>query len=149
MELKRFNRIKRLALIILLLISLPLYVLFSNLHLAIQRGNQKRNMADIRAIGTAVEAYAVDHKVYPPGNSTVSAIRGYLEPTYIKKVPEKDEWGNFFLYNSTEDGQSYTITSHGKDHKSDLAPNYKGIITRFTNDIRFSQGSFTAFPDGI
>ncbi|MCI0446399.1 type II secretion system protein GspG [bacterium] len=149
MELKRFKRIKRLFLIILLLISLPLYIFFTNLHLSIQRGYQKRNMADMRAIGTAIEGYAVDHKTYPPGDSTVSVIREYLEPTYIKKVPEKDKWGNYFLYQSSSDLQSYTITSYGKDHKQDLPGHYKGVIARFTNDITFSQGSFTAFPIGI
>ena len=106
-------------------------------------------MAIKNEIWQICEAYAVDHKVYPPGNSTVSAIRGYLEPTYIKKVPEKDKWGNYFLYQSSSDLQSYTITSYGKDHKQDPGSiDYKGPITRFTNDIRFSVGSFIAFPEG-
>lgn len=149
MELQRLKRIKRLCLIILLLISLPLYVFLTNLHLSIQRGYQKRNMADIYAIGTAVEEYAVAHNSYPPGHGTVSAIRGYLEPTYIKSLPEKDKWGNYFLYQSSSDLQSYTITSYGKDHKQDPGGDtYLGPITRFTNDIRFSQGVFIAFPEG-
>ena len=108
-----------------------------------------RNMAEMRAIGTAIEAYAVDHNVYPPGNSTVSAIKKYLEPVYIKKVPRKDSWGNHFLYKASQDLQSYTITSYGKDHTRDLPKGFKGIITRFTNDVTFSQGSFIAFPEGI
>jgi hypothetical protein len=103
----------------------------------------------MRAIGTAVEAFAVDHQSYPPGNSTVLNINQYLEPLYIKKTPTKDTWGNFFLYNSSDDGQSYTITSYGKDHKPDLPGHYRGIITRFANDITFSQGNFIAFPEGI
>lgn len=108
-----------------------------------------RNLAEMRAVGTAVEAYGVDHQTYPPGNFTVSALRSYLEPVYIKKLPTKDTWGNQFLYESTDDGQSYTITSYGKDHKADLPSNYRGVITRFTNDITFSNGSFVAFPEGI
>jgi type II secretory pathway pseudopilin PulG len=125
-----------------------MYLFLTNLHIAIQRGYQKRNMADMRAIGTAVEAYAVDHKIYPPGNSTVSAIREYLEPTYIKKVPEKDNWGNYFLYQSSQNGQSYSITSYGKDHKVDGPLVYRGPITRFKNDMLFSNGSFIAFAEG-
>jgi hypothetical protein len=108
-----------------------------------------RNMANMRAIGTALEAYAITHNAYPPGNSTVSALKRYLEPIYIKKLPRKDTWGNHFLYESSEDLQSYTITSYGKDHMRDLPKNFKGIITRFTNDITFSQGTFTAFPEGV
>jgi hypothetical protein len=108
-----------------------------------------RNLADMRAIGTAIEAYAVDHNAYPPGNSTVSALKKYLEPLYIKKLPRKDKWGNHFLYEASEDLMSYTITSYGKDHRRDLPKGYKGIITRFVNDITFSQGYFTALPEGV
>ncbi len=103
----------------------------------------------MRALGTAIESYGVDHKAFPPGNSTVSAISRYLEPTYIKKVPKKDAWGNLFLYQSSSDGQSYTIISYGKDRQRDSGgENYLGPITRFTNDIRFSNGIFIAFPEG-
>jgi type II secretory pathway pseudopilin PulG len=133
---------------LLLLLAFITSIIIQNLYLAIQRGYQKRNLADMRAIGTAIEAYGVDHQSYPISDSNVSEIHTYLEPTYMKKVPLKDKWGNLFLYRSY-DGQSYTLTSFGKDHKQDLAKNYKGIITRFVNDITFSNGSFTALPEGI
>ncbi len=149
MEIKLIKRWKKLILLTLLFLSLPLYVVTTNLYLSIQRADQKRNLADMRAIGTAVEAYAVDHQIYPPGNSTVAAISHFIEPLYIKSVPKKDSWGNLVLYQTSADGQSYTITSYGKDHKLDSPGHYKGVIARFTNDITFSQGSFTAFPIGI
>lgn len=139
--------ILRKAAVLFLIAIIPIAI--SNLNLSLQRRDQMRNLANMRAIGTAIEGYAVDHNAYPPGNSTVLEIRRYIEPLYIKKIPIKDTWGNFFLYTSTEDGLSYTITSYGKDHKADVPGNYKGPITRFTNDIRFSQGSFTEFPEGI
>lgn len=146
MNIKRSLIIVRKAFLLIVVAIIPIAV--SNMNLSLQRRDQMRNLANMRAIGTAIEGYAVDHNAYPPGNSTVLEMRQYLEPHYIKKIPTKDSWGNFFLYNSTEDGQSYTITSYGKDHKPDPG-NYKGPITRFTNDIRFSQGSFTEFPEGI
>ena len=149
MEIKLAKRWKKLILLTVILSCLPLYVVTTNLYLAMQRGDQKRNLADMRAIGTAVEAYAVDHQIYPPGNSTVAAISHYIEPLYIKSAPKKDSWGNLFLYQTSSDGLSYTITSYGKDHMPDSPGHYKGVIARFTNDITFSQGSFTAFPIGI
>src|SRR5262245_53809936 len=147
MDIARSLIIFRKAVLFIVIAALPIAIL--NLNLLLQRRDQLRNLTNMRAIGSAVEAYAVDHQEYPHGNSTVLEIRQYLEPLYIKKTPTKDTWGNLFLYNSTEDGQSYTITSYGKDHKPDGQGTYKGVITRFTNDIRFSQGSFTAFPEGI
>lgn len=147
MNIARSLIIVRKVVVLIVIAIIPIAI--SNMNLSLQRRDQMRNLANMRAIGTAIEAYAVDHQSYPPGNSTIQEISHYLEPSYIKKTPTKDTWGNFFLYNATEDGQSYTITSYGKDHKLDLPGNYKGVITRFTNDIRFSQGSFTAFPEGI
>jgi type II secretory pathway pseudopilin PulG len=146
MNIRRTLIIGRKVFVLFIAAVIPLAL--SNINLSLQRRDQMRNLANMRAIGTAIEAYAIDHNLYPPGNSTVMEIRQYLVPLYIKKIPVKDTWNNFFLYTSTQDGQSYTITSYGKDHKLD-AGNYKGPITRFTNDIRFSQGSFTAFPEGI
>ncbi len=147
MDIARSLIIVRKVVVLFIIAIIP--ILISNLNLSLQRKDQMRNLANMRAIGTAIEAYAVDHQSYPPGNSTVQEISQYLQPSYIKKTPTKDTWGNLFLYNSTEDGQSYTITSYGKDNKLDSPGNYKGVIARFTNDIRFSQGSFTAFPEGI
>jgi type II secretory pathway pseudopilin PulG len=147
MKIIRSLIILRKAFALFVFAMIPIVV--SNLNLSLQRRDQMRNLANMRAIGIAIEAYAVEHNAYPPGNSTVSEISHYLEPVHIKKAPTKDTWGNYFLYNSTEDGQSYTITSYGKDHKADSPGGYKGPITRFTNDIRFSQGSFTEFPEGI
>ena len=105
------------------------------------------NMSEMRAIGTAVEAYYVDHKSYPIGKSNIAAVREQLEGNYIAVLPLKDRWGNEYLYRS--DGiESYTITSYGKDHELDGPSIYRGPITRFTNDMVFSNGSFISFAEG-
>ena len=51
-------------LIVVAIIGIIAAIAIPNLLNAINRGRQKRSMADIRTIGTAVEAYAVDNS--PP-----------------------------------------------------------------------------------
>lgn len=136
-------------LIVVAIIGIIAAIAIPNLLNAIQRGKQKRSMADMRAIGTAVEAYAVDTNLYPAGASNVSGIQTFVEPKYIKTLPLLDAWDNPFDYNS--DNQSYTIGSGGKDTSAGSACgscSYTGPTTSFNNDIVFSQGQFLEFPEG-
>src|SRR5438105_1583283 len=129
-------------LIVVAIIGIIAAIAIPNLLNAIQRGKQKRSMADIRAIGTAVEAYAVDTNLYPSGASAVSGIETYVEPRYIKKIPLNDGWDVNFDYIS--DNQSYTIYSYGKD--GTFGGTFPATTTSFNNDIVFSQGQFLEFP---
>lgn len=136
-------------LIVVAIIGIIAAIAIPNLLNAIQRGKQKRSMADMRAVGTAAEAFAVDNNRYPTAGSDVSAITNDLEPTYIKKLPVKDGWGTTFDYvvDNTSNAQQYTIQSYGKDATSESCQ--KVLTQNFNNDICFSQGSFTQFPEGI
>lgn len=131
-------------LIVVAIIGIIAAIAIPNLLNAIQRGKQKRTMADMRAVGTAVEAYAVDNNLYPSGGSNVSAITTYVEPKYIKKVPQQDAWDNPLSYVS--DNQSYTIRSGGKN--TSFESTFTGATTNFNNDIVFSQGQFIEFAEG-
>jgi len=137
-------------LIVVAIIGIIAAIAIPNLLNAIQRGKQKRSMADARAIGTAAEAFAVDNNRYPAGASPITDVTSDLEPIYIKQVPDGDGWGNTFDYlagPTTTNAQSYTIQSFGKDGASEVCT--RTITTNFNNDICFSQGSFTQFPEGI
>ncbi len=76
-------------LIVVAIIGIIAAIAIPNLLNAINRGRQKRTMADIRTIGTAIEAYAVDHASYP--SVTVGVVgAGFstlIEPTYVKRAP--------------------------------------------------------------
>ena len=135
-------------LIVVAIIGIIAAIAIPNLLNAIQRGKQKRTMADMRAIGTAVESYAVDNNVYPAGGSPVSSVGG-LEPRYIAKLPVRDAWQNEIDYESTPatNAQKYSIESYGKNGKEDTAV-FLGSTSDFNNDIIFSQGLFTEFPEG-
>ena len=128
-----------------------------NLLNAIQRGKQKRTMADIRAIATACEAYGVDNNAYP-NVSKFEELIPKLQPKYIKAVPRRDGWENQFRYRAwNEEGESetegpyhYIIISHGKDGKEDAEEYTKETSTsNFNNDIVFSDGIFLVYPEGV
>ncbi len=136
-------------LIVVAIIGIIAAIAIPNLLNAIQRGRQKRTMADMRSVATAVEAFSVDNNRYPDSASAVSVITTDVEPRYIKKLPTVDAWTGEFDYVSSPAGaaQAYTLESYGKDN-NDNDSGYAGPTTNFNNDIVFSQGSFIAFPEG-
>jgi type II secretion system protein G len=136
-------------LIVVAIIGIIAAIAIPNLLNAIQRGKQKRTMADMRAIGTAVESYAVDNNNYPAGGSPVSSIgAGILEPRYIARLPTVDAWTHPIDYESSpaSSPQKYTIESYGKNGSNESETT--GSTTDFNNDIIFSQGIFSQYPEG-
>ncbi len=112
-----------------------------NLLNAIDRGKQKRTMADIRSIATAIDAYAVDHDVYPKAQN-VTQLQAIVQPKYIRVMPTVDGWGNAFEVSSSDAG--YEIFSHGKDGVGDDCT--PGSTVRFNDEICFADGEFTRAP---
>src|SRR3990170_1135396 len=101
-------------LIVVSIIGISAAIAIPNLLNAIDRGKQKRTMADIRSIGTAVEAYAVDNNIYPTATS-LALLQPVIEPVYIKKLPQTDGWNNAVLYvQGTTSGAGYTVKSPAK-----------------------------------
>lgn len=137
-------------LIVVAIIGIIAAIAIPNLLNAIDRGRQKRTMADIRSVGTAAEAYAVDNNRYPDEGAlgTLVVVNGnldtHVEPVYIKKCPDQDGWSFDLMYGS--DGGDYTVRSYGKDGASDAATG--GKTTDFEDDIIFSDGSFLQWPEG-
>jgi len=136
-------------LIVVAIIGIIAAIAIPNLLNAIDRGRQKRTMADIRSVGTAVEAYSVDNNRYPT-ITTESDVDGnldtHLEPVYIKKCPDDDGWSNALKYQSAAAGANYTVRSYGKDGTKTAATG--GKTTDFDDDIIFQDGAFVQWPEG-
>ncbi len=136
-------------LIVVAIIGIIAAIAIPNLLNAIDRGKQKRTMADIRSVGTAVEAYAVDVNFYPrnltygPVGSTVAV---HVEPTFIRQAPDNDGWGGDIQYGSDVLGTEYTVRSWAKDL---TASTQSGKTTDFDCDIVYMVGGFVAWPEGI
>ncbi len=78
-------------LIVVAIIGIIAAIGIPNLLNAVDRAKQKRTMADIRAIGTAVESYAVDANNYPRGVTTLtnvtSSVELHISPSFIRDAP--------------------------------------------------------------
>jgi len=117
------------------------------------RAQQKRTMADLRTLGTALEAPATDHDQYPRADS-VAGLASSLSPTYIRHLPSKDGWGHDVKYECwpADACTSYAVGSPGKDgqwERASLQDYASGSATvRFDADIVFSDGKFVQYPEG-
>jgi len=112
---------------------------------AVDRGKQKRTMADIRTIAEGVEAYKREFNNQYPTVPTAADIRQALEPRFIQTFPAKDGWGNDFVVESSPGG--YTILSHGKDGTgTDCEP---AVTTLYQDEICFVSGRFVRYPQGV
>ena len=130
-------------LIVVAIIGIIAAIAIPNLLNAIDRGKQKRTMADMRSIGTAVESYAVDNNVYPVATSN-TALRVTVEPIYIKSMPLNDGWSN--PYQVTSATTEYTIYSMGKDGSGSTCA--AATTTIFNDEICFINGQFLRYPAG-
>jgi general secretion pathway protein G len=149
-------------LIVIAIIGILAAIAIPNLLSAVQRGKQKRTMADMRTLATAIEAYAVDNNMYIPGacagglftadGKTVAATSfAGLTPTYIAMPPRADGWGHALFYGvraTTLD--AYNISSGGRDGDGTTPPStpFCGTTTNFNDDIWYSNGTFLQWPEG-
>jgi type II secretory pathway pseudopilin PulG len=150
------------GLFVVAIIGILAAIAIPNLLTAQQRAKQKRTMADIRTLATAVEAYAADNNEYPKG-TTPADLRQALVPKYIQTVPTVDGWGHELQYTCLKDATSpqsdkcvgYVIGSAGRDlrfeHDS-LLETLAGppkAATNFDCDIVYSAGNFVEYPEGV
>ncbi len=92
-------------LIVIAIIGILAAIAIPNLLNAVQRGKQKRSMSDMRALATAVEAYAVDNNQLPGGDlrggvftggTSATLVENFtnLSPTYIADPPPQATAGS-------------------------------------------------------
>jgi hypothetical protein len=118
----------------------------------------KVSMADLRAIGTAIETYSIDQNTYPAqpdGLLSVEFISPVLSPIYIRDLPVKDSWGNDILYWS--DQSSYIVISMGADRALDRPydiepgwPDFDAFVGGYNDpdmDMVFANGQFVQWPE--
>jgi type II secretion system protein G len=140
-------------LIVVAIIGIIAAIAIPNLLNAINRARQKRSMSDMRTIGTATEAYAVDWSFYPDtgGDVDVSTISIHIAPIYVKKVPGGDGWREPFMVRS--ESRFYTLASAGRDRVFEAAlddGSYDRSPTADMDcDIIYSNGTFISYPEGV
>jgi len=144
-------------LIVIAIIGILAAIAIPNLLNTVQRGKQKRTMADMRALATAIESYHVDNNMFP----TASCVAGLyttdgtalatdsftkLTPTYIARAPLQDGWGRALHYSVDGGLARYNIRSIGRD--GSVTNLVCGTTTDFNDDILYSNGTFLQWPEG-
>ena len=144
-------------LIVIAIIGILAAIAIPNLLNAVQRGKQKRTMSDMRALATAIEAYAVDNNQYPAAAcaaglyttlSVTLATNSFsnLSPTYIAQAPKIDGWGTFLQYGVNVANDTYVIASGGRNKT--IVAAVCGTTTNFNDDIYYANGTFIQWPEG-
>ncbi len=110
---------------------------------ALDRGRQKRTMADLKTLAEAIEAYAVDNSVYPTA-ATMTELSVVLRPVFARAVPVEDGWGHGIVVDCA--AGSYTVGSGGKD--GGALDFVGGPTTDFDDAIILSNGQFVQWPEG-
>ena len=130
-------------LIVVAIIGIIAAVAVPNLLNAVDRGKQKRTMADLRSLAIAIETYQVDEASYPTA-SDIATLNTSLTPVYMRTGIENDGWGNNFIVEAVTG--EYTIGSPGKD--GGALNIVGGATTNFTDAIIFTSGTFHQWPEG-
>jgi type II secretion system protein G len=154
-------------LIVVAIIGIIAALLIPNFLDALQKAKQKRTVADMRNIGTAMFSWLTDQvgaaaagatatdvtmSNYNPTDST--SVSSVLVPQYVQAVPIKDGWKNDFHYflDTSSTGvlkpQVMAIASGGRDN-STPAGSYtvEGFDpTDYDQDIVWADGFFVRWP---
>jgi general secretion pathway protein G len=134
-------------LIVVAIIGIIAAIAIPNLVQAIERSRQRRTMADIRTVATAVSAYSVDLSSVPRvSDGLVEETLPFVSPTYLRKKPTHDGWANPIHYYG--DGLSYTLWSFARDN-AQQTPLVLKATTAFDADIVLSDGIFVQWPEGM
>jgi type II secretion system protein G len=158
-------------LIVIAIIGILAAIAVPSLLNALNRGKQKRTMADIRQLALAIESYNVDNSYYPGAGAATDACSIYstiqaeelaitaapnlnraLSRIYIARVPDRDGWGNPIYYatqnaTSTSGNNDYSLHSFGRDGASSGSCSV-GTTSGFDQDIIYVDGQFTQYPEG-
>jgi type II secretion system protein G len=133
-------------LIVVAIIGIVAAIAIPNLINAINKGRQKRTMADMRTIASAIGEYATDNNYYPRGQSDMNDVYDLVNPFYIKISVTEDGWRTPYNVSSDPIGDSYSLISAGKNKAFETFTG--GTTQNFDCDIHHVNGSFTQWPDG-
>ncbi len=161
-------------LIVVAIIGIIAAILIPNLIDALQKAKQKRTVADMRNVGTAMMSWVTDAASAGAAgalqwdsnnytNMTFAALESTLHPTgstffYMESPPAKDGWKHDYLYGFNTAGnvlasQVFAIGSFGNDGTdggsiTDLGTPTAGPFTPtdYAQNIIWADGFFVRWP---
>ena len=114
---------------------------------ALNRGRQKRTLADMRQIGIALDQYRDSHGEFP-ASQDIDELRAHL--LEFSPIPDRDAWGHPWVVEVSS--VAYTLISLGKCGQPDFPSPAQydfGVTTGYQSDVVYSGGEFVRWPEGI
>ena len=145
-------------LIVIAIIGILAAIAIPNLLNAVQRGKQKRTMSDMRALATAIEAYAVDNNVYPAATCATGLWTTADHGAGDELVHEPDADLHRAAAQDRRLGRvpALRLGRSGQQLRDPLVRPRQGVrrrsicgtTTNFNDDIVYSNGTFIQWPEG-
>lgn len=129
------------------IISIIVMLVVPQLIMAFDRGRQRRSVADLRNLSTALSTYHLDHSgAYPTSGAGLAA----LQPDYYAGIPV-DGWNNGYYYIGVAGGSAggacgYILLGLGLDGAIGPAAPDPWVGDEFDPDISLVNGTFHAAP---
>ena len=128
-------------------------ILVPNFLDAMQKAKQKRTLADMRSIGTALESYAAENDRYPEASDTATLIAQLAAHGF--GGGSQDGWKNELRWSCLEPGDggchSYELASAGRDgvFVSEPGDYEEGAfaVTEYDSDLVLANGLFVRWPE--
>ncbi len=151
-------------LIVVAIIGIIAALLIPNFLDALQKSKQKRTVADMRNVGTAMMSWLTDMaqagaagaQTFKSGDVPeigLDALASILVTQYIQEIPEKDGWKNDYEYRlditDLNNPPVSAICSQGRDAKGCDGATYTVSAfdpTDYNQDIVWSDGFFVRWP---
>ena len=118
-------------LIVVAIIGIIVAIAVVNMINAIQRAKQKRSMADMKSLATAIEAYATDQNYYPAAagytlpsglslpTGTLGAVPGLAQPDVHEGGAARGRVELVFTYGTSPSQTDFVLRSAGADGPRD------------------------------
>ncbi len=151
-------------LIVVAIIGIIAAMLIPNMLDAMQKAKQKRTMADIRILGTAMMAWVTDEAAAAAGQNfdlgsysaiSASQLEGVLVSEYIQEIPERDGWKHALdYYLDTADPSARNVMalrSPGRDGVFERDSYTSGPFEPldYDQDIVWADGFFVRWPQRV
>lgn len=105
--------------VVVMIIGLLAAMVVPNLLKNKGRADQKKSVADIVALESAIDMFNLDNNRYPNENEGLQVLVASMSNDisgYIKRIP-KDPWGNDYFYRNPGSHGAIDIYTLGQDHQ--------------------------------
>lgn len=122
-------------------------IAIANLANALDKSKQRKSMATMRNLSTALQAYESDNSRFPSDSISMQQLQALLSPDLFNSVKVTDGWGYDLNYETNL--SSFTLESYGDDAADGPADITYDTRFEFDYDIVMIDGIFISSPEHL